>query len=200
MGILACVTEGRDHPCSHVPVPAPPPPHAGGAAGQLTPDSPPPAEPLRPLVRGPCSIFSRGSRSQDPEDPGGIFLEGTPKRYQILEFTSTSSSHSADSDPQAPRVLGFCESRNPSWCTGKPRGKDRGVLAHHPATVGSPAHSQPHWDPTHVYILARATPPDPGQGVVQQQVGGELTGDTTSPPPPQEVMATPGCCCLNLFS
>lgn len=49
--------------------------------------------PYHPMVRGPCSIFSLGSRSHKPQDPGGIFLEGAPKSYQILEFTSNSSSH-----------------------------------------------------------------------------------------------------------
>lgn len=64
--------------------------------------------PYHPVVRGPCSIFSLASGSHKSQDPGGIFLEGTPKSYQILEFTSNSSSHLSKLRPpgsQASRPL-----------------------------------------------------------------------------------------------
>lgn len=32
--------------------------------------------------------------SYGPQDPGGTFLEGTPKSYQIFEFTSNNFPHS----------------------------------------------------------------------------------------------------------
>lgn len=125
--------------------------------------------PYGPWLGDHAASFPWAQGAKNPRTLVASFWRGHPKGTR---YWSSPALAPHTQQAQTPRVLGFCESRNPSWCTGKPRGKDRGVLAHHLATVGPPAHSQPHWDPTHVYILARATPPDPGQGVVQQQVWG----------------------------
>lgn len=62
-----------------------------------------------PLVRGPCSIFSLGSRCRDkPLTPGPWWHlpERTPRSYQIFEFTSNGSSHSEQARaPVHPRIL-----------------------------------------------------------------------------------------------
>lgn len=114
MDILACVTQGRDRPCSHVPVPAPPPPHAGGAAGQLTPDSHL-LSPYGPWLGDRAASFPGAQGAKIPRTLVASLWRGHPKGTR---YWSSPALAPHTQQAQTPRLPESSASVNPEILPG----------------------------------------------------------------------------------